>query len=179
MMLRGTGFRSSANTILTSAEPDDATVRQIRTPCGVVVSPVAAGEVILYQDDGDRLVFTADYGSLPNSDVVVCVRDEAGVFPTPEGPEELTLRVVLDPYGDDDETDSVKGTFRRVTDECPVCGKGGCELPDDGDDEDDDTDEDEGEDDDTDEDDQGGDDGAGQGADPGPPNRCHTYFSTN
>src|SRR5262249_24952604 len=101
MMLRGTGRKSSAITILPSAEADDAPGRQVRTPCGVVVSPVAKGEVILYQDDGVRLVFTADYGSLPNSDLVVCVRDEAGVFPAPEGAEEVALRVLLDPYGDD------------------------------------------------------------------------------
>jgi hypothetical protein len=112
---------------------------------------------------------------------VVCVRDEAGVWP--DDPDELTLRIVLDPYGDDDETESVRGTWKPVTDGCPVCGKGGCEPPEDEDeDEDEGEDEDGTDDDDEDEDDdQGGDDdgGAGEGRAPDPPNRCHTYFSTN
>src|SRR4051812_23650617 len=71
----------------------------IVTPAGVTIMPVARADVIVSLPDGPRLVYEANYGSLPNGALVVMVRNSSGTFP-----EEATVeaRIVFEPYDPED-----------------------------------------------------------------------------
>jgi hypothetical protein len=141
--------------LFTLPTEDDAEVKQIDTMCGVRVSPVCGAEVITYVDDGDRVVYDADYGLLPNATVVVAVRDSSGTFPTDR---EIKLRVMYEPYADGDAEEWECGKFRVVDPgRCPVCGVEEHEEEEGGDDEEE----------------------PDPAPEPGPVNRCQSYFKNN
>ena len=110
-------------TILLTDTEDDARVQLITLKCGIQVSPVTSAEVIVY-DVAARIVFDADYGLLPNGDVVVSIRDSHEVFPTEDT---IELKLVFGPYSEFEEHTVLIGKFTKIpADECPLCGPGVC-----------------------------------------------------
>jgi hypothetical protein len=122
MMFRATGEYDRPYLLFVRENEVEST--ELKCPCGMILSPVAPGEIITYDEHGTRLVFDIAYGCLPNGVTVIGVIDKASdCFPQED---RLTARLLLDPYTEDDEVqvESVVLTLIIPEEEghCAMCG---------------------------------------------------------
>lgn len=107
--------------VFTIDTEDNDDIKEIRTPCNIVVSPLGTAELIVHNDDGTRIVFDAVTGMLPNYTMVVAIKDSDGAFPDGESHD---IRIVFDPFTPQDAPRVDRFKVVLVTDPCPLCGRG-------------------------------------------------------
>lgn len=94
--------------------------KQIETPCGVIVSPVVPAQVIVRDRDLPPIVFDAVHGKLPDGSSVIGILNESGAWR--DTAEELTVRIISDPYQKSDCHHVFDTEVVIWTGGCPICG---------------------------------------------------------
>ncbi|MDA4133384.1 MAG: hypothetical protein OK454_09730 [Thaumarchaeota archaeon] len=119
-------FDASRRIALVLLDVEDGTsLHEIKTECGITVSPVAPAELIVYVSDSQcKVVFGAVYGSLPDGTLVVAAKNGSDAFPCPLSEPDLKVKLILDPYqAKCDDVDVVEPKLALWMDGCPICGK--------------------------------------------------------
>jgi hypothetical protein len=104
---------------------DGTSLHEIKTECGITVSPVAPAELIVYVSDSHcKVVFEAVYGALPDGTLVVAAKNGSDAFPCPLSEPDLKVKLILDPYqAKCDDVDVVEPKLVLWMGGCPLCGK--------------------------------------------------------
>ena len=118
--------RAVASSLVLLDVEDGTSLHEIKTECGITVSPVAPAELIVYVSDSQcKVVFDAVYGSAPGRDARGRREEWLGCFPLP--PLEPDLKVQADPGSPTrpkcDDVDVVEPKLALWMDGCPICGK--------------------------------------------------------